>query len=105
MSAIATGRGVQRRAFELRAAIGMALFWISSMAVGGTTFLVLAMLWPHLPWGGLAVVSAVLGLSYVLAVRPGAIQRRATAAAGTRGPDLALRAPWLLIAAAACGGR
>jgi arabinofuranan 3-O-arabinosyltransferase len=74
----------------------MAAFWFSSLAVGGATFLVLAILSPHLRSGGLAAVSAVLGLSYVIAVPPGAIQLRATAAAGADGPDLALRPPRLL---------
>jgi hypothetical protein len=97
VSATEVHRRVGRvRALDARATLGMAAFWFSSLAVGGATFLVLAILSPHLRSGGLAAVSAVLGLSYVIAVPPGAIQLRATAAAGADGPDLALRPPRLL---------
>ena len=84
------------RAAEARALAGAVLFWLSSLAVGGATFVVLAVLSPHLPAGGLAAVSVVLGLSYVLAVPPGAIQLRAAAAASSPGRRLTLRPPRLV---------
>ncbi|MBV9713837.1 MAG: DUF3367 domain-containing protein [Solirubrobacterales bacterium] len=101
MSTVAETRQSALRGIDIRAAAGVAMFWFSSLAVGCATFLALALLSPHLPAGGLAAVSAVLGLSYVLAVPPGAIQLRATAAAGRPGPDLTLRPPRLVMALAA----
>lgn len=58
---------------------GMAVFWLASMAVGVAAFLILAAVAHAGGPGELAAASAVISLSFVLAVVPGAIQLRAAA--------------------------
>lgn len=64
--------------------LGMAVFSAASMAVGVAAFVVLAAVAHVGAPGALAAASAVIGLSFVLAVIPGAVQLRAAsrAAAG-----------------------
>ncbi len=86
---------------DVRALGGVAVFWLSALAVGSDDLRGPRALSPHLPAGGLAAVSAVLGLSYVLAVPPGAIQLRAAAAAASPRRELGLKPPRALLATAA----
>jgi glycosyltransferase involved in cell wall biosynthesis len=73
---------------------GAVMFWVASLAVGGAAFIVLAALAHAGATGDLAAASAVISISFVLAVVPGAIQLRAAAdAAATpaRPPGLPMR--------------
>ncbi len=67
-------------------------FWTSTIAVNVSTVVVLAVLSHSTLEGGLAAVSAVLGLSLIAAIAPGALQLRAATdvAAGSPAP----RPPW-----------
>ncbi len=75
-------------------AAGVVWFWASTIAVNVSTVAVLAVLSHNGLEGGLAAVSAVLGLSLVIAIAPGALQLRAAAdvASGLPAP----RPPWRL---------
>jgi hypothetical protein len=70
------------------------LFWLSTIAVNASTVAVLAVLSRHQLEGGLPALSAVLGLSLVIAVAPGALQLRAAANVAEGRP--APRPPWQL---------
>lgn len=76
-----------------RALLGVAGFWVASLSVGLAAFVVLAALahFGNADGGQLGAASAVISLSFVYAVVPGAIQLRAAAdAAARRGSGPAL---------------
>ncbi len=88
----------------IRERAGMATFWATSMAVGVAAFIVLAAVAHAGRPGDLAASSAVLSLSFVLAVVPGAVQLRATAdAANGVAPGLPARFVWTIAAVLAVG--
>jgi hypothetical protein len=72
-----------------RAALG---YWGSSLAVGVATFVMLGAVARHLDRGGLADATALIALTFVTAVVPGALQLRAAAAAARGDPVEAV--PW-----------
>ncbi|MBJ7470075.1 MAG: hypothetical protein JHD16_02190 [Solirubrobacteraceae bacterium] len=79
----------------------VAVFWASSLSVGLAAFVVLAVIARTASAGGVADASAVLSVSFVLAVVPGAIQLR-SAASAAEPPREALSVPaWTWWAAAA----
>lgn len=70
------------------------LFWTSTLAVNASTVAVVAFLSHHQVSGGLPEASAVLALSLVIAVAPGALQLRAAADVAEAQPTP--RPPWRL---------
>ena len=66
-------------------------FWTSTIAVNVSTVVVLAVLSHSTLEGGLAAVSAVLGLSLIAAIAPGALQLRAATDVAAGCPRLARR--------------
>jgi arabinofuranan 3-O-arabinosyltransferase len=81
---------------QVRSLMPVALFWAGTLALNASTVVVLAILSNHDVQGGLPGVSAVLALSLVMAVIPGALQLRAAADAAELGR--APRVPWRLFA-------
>lgn len=86
-----TSPGIRARSKPVAAVV---LFWVSTIAVNASTVAVLAVLSRHNLDGGLAALSAVLSLSLVIAVAPGALQLRA--ASDVAGGQPTPRPPWRL---------
>jgi arabinofuranan 3-O-arabinosyltransferase len=81
---------------QVRSFVPVGLFWTGTLALNASTVVVLAILSHHGVEGGLPGVSAVLALSLVMAVVPGALQLRAAADAAELGR--APRVPWRFFA-------
>lgn len=77
---------------QIRSLLPVAVFWIGTLGLNASTVAVLAVLSTHDVRGGLPGISAVLALSLVMAVVPGALQLRA--AADTAERLRAPRVPW-----------
>ncbi|MDO9357196.1 MAG: hypothetical protein Q7T55_26100 [Solirubrobacteraceae bacterium] len=93
-----------RRAAALGPGLALVAFWVASLSVGFAAFVALAFLSRRDDTGALADASAVLSVSFVLAVVPGAIQLRAAAAAAvdaaadSKSPEDAAGVPVALVA-------
>jgi hypothetical protein len=83
-----------------RRRLGVAAFWVSSLSVGLAAFVVLAVLARTGAPGELAAASAVIGVSFVIAVVPGAIQLRGAASAAAGDPHTRLPARFVGISTA-----
>lgn len=91
MTAPASRTGPRRAAVDGATAV----FWGASLSVGIAAFIIVAAIARSASAGEVADASAVLSVSFVLAVVPGAIQLRAAATASTESRSAATAPRWL----------